>query len=106
MGFIIYVSDYIIPFLFLYIIGYGLAMKKNVYDDFVKGAKDGFKVVLDILPTLIGLMVAIGVLRASGALEALSSLIAPLTSKIMFPSELVPLVIIKMFSSSAATRYF
>ncbi len=103
MGFIIYVSDYIIPFLFLYIIGYGLAMKKNVYDDFVKGAKDGFKVVLDILPTLIGLMVAIGVLRASGALEALSSLIAPLTSKIMFPSELVPLVIIKMFSSSAAT---
>ena len=103
MGFIIYVSDYIIPFLFLYIIGYGLAMKKNVYDDFVKGAKDGFKVVLDILPTLIGLMVAIGVLRASGALEALSSLIAPLTSKIMFPSELVPLLIIKMFSSSAAT---
>ncbi|MBE5960393.1 MAG: spore maturation protein [Lachnospiraceae bacterium] len=103
MGFIIYISDYIIPFLFLYIIGYGLIMKKNVYDDFVSGAKDGFKVVLDILPTLIGLMVAIGVLRASGALEALSGLIAPLTSKIMFPSELVPLVIIKMFSSSAAT---
>lgn len=103
MNFIIYISDYIIPFLFLYIIGFGLLMKRNVYDDFIKGAKEAFKVVLDILPTLIGLMVAIGIMRASGALEALSGLVSPLTSKVNFPGELVPLVVIKMFSSSAAT---
>lgn len=103
MGFIVYISNYIIPFLFFAIIGMGLLMKKNVYDDFVKGAKEGLQVVADILPTLIGLMVAIGILRASGALEALSGSLDGVVQKLHFPSQAVPLVIIKMFSSSAAT---
>lgn len=103
MGFIVYLSNYIIPFLFFCIIGMGLLMKRNVYDDFIKGAKEGFKVVLDILPTLIGLMVAIGILRASGALEALSGLLKGAVEVLHFPAEIVPLVIVKMFSSSAAT---
>ena len=103
MRFLIYVSDYIIPFIFFYIIGMGLLMKKNVFDDFITGAKDGFKVVIDILPTLIGLMVAIGILRASGVLDNIADFLQPITDKLHFPSEAVPLVIIKMFSSSAAT---
>ena len=103
MQFIIYISDYMIPFLFLYIIGMGLLSKKDVYDDFIEGAKEGFKVVIDIMPTLIGLMVAVGVLRASGALDFLVDLINPIMKIIRFPGELVPLVLIKMFSSSAAT---
>ena len=103
MRFLIYISDYIIPFLFFYIIGFGLLMKTNIFDEFIQGAKDGFKVVLDILPTLIGLMVAIGILRASGTLTILSDLLRPLTELLHFPSQLVPVAIIKMFSSSAAT---
>jgi spore maturation protein B len=103
MKFLIYVSDYIIPFVFFYIIGYGLLTKSNIYDEFIKGAKDGFKVVLDIMPTLIGLMVAIGILRASGTLSIISDLIKPVTKVLHFPSELVPVAIVKMFSSSAAT---
>ena len=103
MKFLIYVSDYIIPFLFFYIIGYGMLTKSNIYDEFIKGAKDGFKVVLDIMPTLIGLMVAIGILRASGTLSIISDLIEPVTRVLHFPSELVPVAIVKMFSSSAAT---
>lgn len=103
MKFLIYVSDYIIPFIFFYIVGMGLLMKQNVFDDFVQGAKDGFKVVFDILPTLIGLMVAIGILRASGLLDNLAGFLQPVTDRLSFPSQLVPLVIIKMFSSSAAT---
>ena len=103
MRFLIYISDYIIPVLFFYIIGLGLISKVNIFDEFIIGAKDGFKVVFDILPTLIGLMVAIGVLRASGALNILSEILKPLTDYIHFPSQLVPVVIIKMFSSSAAT---
>lgn len=102
MKFITYLSDYIIPFLFFYIIGMGLLSKTSVYDEFIKGAKDGFKVVLDIMPTLIGLMVATGILRASGALNLLSDAIKPLTNLLHFPSELLPLVLVKMFSSSAA----
>ncbi len=103
MRFLIYISDYMIPFIIFYIVGMGLLMKQNVYDDFITGAKDGFKVVFDILPTLIGLMVAIGILRASGFLNGLAAMLNPLTKLLHFPSELVPLVIIKMFSSSAAT---
>ena len=103
MRFLIYLSDYIIPFLFFYIVGMGLLMKQQVFDDFISGAKEGFKIVLDIMPTLIGLMVAIGILRASGLLQIISNLLQPLTDKLHFPSEAVPLVIIKMFSASAAT---
>lgn len=103
MNFIIYVSDYIMPFIFFYVIGLGLLTKTPIFDEFIKGAKEGFKVVLDILPTLIGLMVAIGILRASGALDLLSNLLKPLTDMLHFPSELLPIVLVKMFSSSAAT---
>jgi spore maturation protein B len=78
-------------------------MKTNIFDEFIQGAKDGFKVVFDILPTLIGLMVAIGILRASGTLTIVSDFLRPLTDLLHFPSQLVPVAIIKMFSSSAAT---
>lgn len=103
MKFFIYISDYMIPFIFFYIISLGLVTKTNIFDEFIKGAKDGFKVVIDILPTLIGLMVAIGILRASGALNIVSNLLQPVTDLLHFPSQLVPVAIIKMFSSSAAT---
>jgi spore maturation protein B len=103
MKFIIYVSDYIMPFIFFYIIGLGLLTKTSIYDEFIKGAKNGFKVVLDILPTLIGLMVGVGILRASGALDLLSKVLEPITERVHFPSELLPIVLVKMFSSSAAT---
>lgn len=67
------------------------------------GAKDGLKTVVTILPTLIGLMVAVGVLRASGFLDLLSKLLGVILNPIGFPVQLVPLSIVKMFSSSAST---
>lgn len=103
VNFIVYLSDYIIPFLFFYIIGYSLLTKTSTYDEFIKGAEDGFKVVFDILPTLIGLMIAIGILRSSGALDLLSGTLKPITDFLHFPSELLPITLVKMFSSSAAT---
>ena len=103
MKLILFLSDAIIPVLIFLIVGYGLLNKQNIYDDFVEGAKDGFHTVIQIMPTLIGLMIGVGVLRASGFLDFLSFLIAPVTQLISFPSELVPVAIVKMFSSSAAT---
>lgn len=82
---------------------YGLMQNVNVYDEFIKGAKNGFLTVIKIMPTLIGLMVAVGILRASGFLEFLGKLLGQFTSYIGFPGELVPLAIVRMFSSSAAT---
>ena len=51
MKFLVFISDFIIPLMIFYIVGHGILMKKNVYDDFVKGAKDGFKTVIRIMPT-------------------------------------------------------
>lgn len=78
-------------------------MKVDVYDTFIKGAKNGFFTVIKIMPTLVGLMVAVGVLRASGFLDFLAEIIGSFSRYIGFPGELVPLTIVKMFSSSAAT---
>ena len=98
-----YISDFIVPAVILLVVAYGVSEKVKVYDEFVRGAKKGFYTVIKIMPTLIGLMVAVGILRASGFLEFLAGLIGKVTDYIGFPSQLVPLSIVKMFSSSAAT---
>ena len=97
------ISNIIIPVIIFYIVAYGIIARSNVYEDFIKGAGDGFRTVIQIMPTLIGLMVAVGVLRASGFLDFIGRLFAGITEKMGFSSELVPLILIKMFSSSAAT---
>ena len=100
---VLFVSEFMVPLVIFYIVGYGVLMKKNIYEDFVKGAKDGMMTVVQILPTLIGLMVAVGVLRASGFLDLLGKIFVPIAKMTGFPSELVPLTIVRLFSSSAAT---
>ena len=103
MQFFLYMSDFIVPFLILGIVIYGISMNVDVYDTFIKGARSGFLTVIKIMPTLIGLMVAVGILRASGFLEYISGLRGRVTQYVGFPGELVPLTVVKMFSSSAAT---
>lgn len=96
-------SDFCIPLLLFYVIGYGLLTKTDIYHEFTEGAKDGFHVTLGILPTLIGLMTGVGMLRASGFLEFLARLLEPVAKAFCFPAELIPLAVVKLFSSSAAT---
>ena len=103
MKILYFLSDFMIPLVILYVIAYGLLMRVNIFDAFIKGAEDGLRVVVGILPTLIGLLVAIGTLRASGTLEFIGMQIGKVTQYFFFPQELVPLVLVKMFSSSAAT---
>lgn len=103
MELLMYISDFIVPAVILLVVAYGVSEKVKVYDEFIRGAKKGFYTVIKIMPTLIGLMVAVGILRASGFLEFLAGLIGKVTDYIGFPSQLVPLSIVKMFSSSAAT---
>lgn len=103
MRVLIFLSQAIVPMILFLLILAGLNKKINLYEDFTKGAKDGFRTVVGILPTLIGLMVAVGVLRASGFLEFLSSIGTGLLEKTGFPTELLPITLVKLFSSSAAT---
>ncbi len=103
MNFLVHISDVIIPLIIFFVVGYGLVSGVKVYESFLRGAKNGLKIVVDILPTLIGLMMAVSVLRASGFFELLGKLLSPLTERAGLPAQLVPLWIVKLFSSSAAT---
>ena len=103
MKLLAYFSNLMMPVLVFYIVAYGFAAKKPVYDVFVRGVRDGLKTVVGIVPTLLGLMIGVGILRASGVLEYLGGLMGKFTAPIGFPGELVPLTLVKMFSSSAAT---
>lgn len=100
---IVILSSFIMPAVIMVILLYGVLKKNDNYNDFVNGAQDGMKTVVSIAPTLIGLMVGVGVLRASGFLDFLSHWIGKVTDMVGFPSQLVPLIIVRLFSSSAAT---
>ena len=82
---------------------YGLVKKINVFDAFVVGAKQGFETSISIIPYLIGMMVAIGMLRASGFFDLLSHALTPMLAAIGMPADLIPLALIRPFSGSAAT---
>ena len=98
-----FLSEFTIPLIIFYIVGYGLLQKKNVYESFISGAREGMEIVVRILPTLTGLMVGTGVLRASGLLDFLGDHLGMLLERVQVPGALVPLIILRMFSSSAAT---
>lgn len=103
MRVLLVLSDFIVPLVIFSIVTYGLLQNVNVYNEFIYGAKNGFQTVIQIMPTLIGLMVAVGILRASGFLDFIAALIGSFSGRLGFPGELVPLTVVKMFSSSAAT---
>lgn len=97
------ISGYFIPMIFMLIVCTGIYKKKNVYQDFIKGAENGITTVIGIMPTLIGLMVAVGVMRDSGLLQCVSDIALRLIGWTGIPGEIVPVAVVKMFSSSAAT---
>ncbi len=82
---------------------YGLSRDVNIFDTFTRGVEKGFTVVVKVLPTLIGLMAGVAILRTSGFLDFLADVLGRITGYIGFPGELVPLALVRMFSSSAAT---
>ncbi len=103
MQFLQFFSEAVIPITVFLIVAYGLLNRQNVFGDFLKGAKDGFYTVVDIFPTLVGLMCAVGILRASGFLDFFSRILKQVMGPLHFPTELIPVSVVKMFSSSAAT---
>ena len=103
MKFILYISEYLVPIIIFYIAGFAFLSKRPVFDDFIEGAKQGMKTVAEILPTLIGLMTAVGVLRASGFLDFLSGLLEKPASLFHIPAQIVPVILVRLVSSSAAT---
>ena len=91
-----------VPLTVFYIVGSGILAKRPVFDDFLDGAKEGMRTVADVLPTLIGLMAAVGVLRASGILEALSEFLKFPAALCHIPVPVIPIILVRIISSSAA----
>ncbi|MBV8376938.1 MAG: spore maturation protein [Verrucomicrobia bacterium] len=96
-------SPLAIPFLLTFFPLYAAGRKIPVYAEFIEGAKEGFAITVRIIPYLVGMLVAIAVFRDSGALNLLQSLMNPVLSWIRFPSDLLPMVLIRPLSGSGST---
>ncbi len=103
ISFLIWLSSALMPFAVFYIVGFGLLAKRPVFDDFLLGAKEGMKTTAKLLPTLAGLLVSIGVLRASGFLDFLGQVLRGPAEFLHIPAELVPVSLLRLVSNSAAT---
>ena len=102
MNFINYISNAAIPLTILIIILYGLIEKQSTFDIFLEGAKEGTQIVVNIFPTLLGLFLAINILRASGIIEAFTNLVLPLLKLLKIPAEILPLALLRPISGSAS----
>ncbi len=91
-----------IPLVLLVFLGWGLVKKVKVYEVFVEGAKDGFNTAIRIIPYLVAMLAAIGIFRASGALELLIAVLTPVTSLIGMPPETLPMALMRPLSGSGS----
>lgn len=96
------VSYVAIPFVLVLFLGWGLFKKVKVYEVFVEGAKDGFNVAIRIIPYLVAMLAAIGIFRASGAMEVLVAVLAPVTTLIGMPPETLPMALMRPLSGSGS----
>ena len=102
MKLINYISGTAIPLIILIIIIYGMIEKKKTFDIFLDGVKEGIQIVINIFPTLLGLFMAIGLLRSSGIIDLVVTLINPVIKILEIPSEIMPLAILRPISGSAS----
>jgi len=96
------IAPWIIPGLMVGFLGFGMARRVSVYESFVEGAKEGFQVAVRIIPYLVAILVAVGMLRASGALEAFVGAVGPWTAKLGLPAEALPMALLRPLSGSGA----
>lgn len=97
------ISVWAIPVVVALVALYAICKKVPVYTSFTNGAKDGFSTAVMIIPYLVAMLCAIGMLRASGAMDAFCNLIAPVTELIGCPAEVLPMAIMRSFSGGGAT---
>ncbi len=96
-------SQWLIPLFLAFIVLFGWARGVKVYESAIRGAKEGFQIFVLIVPFLVMILVAVGMFRASGALDAIQSLLAPVTSLIGFPVEALPMALLRPLSGGGAS---
>ena len=102
MEIINYISAIIIPLVIVLVIGYGIAEKKNVYGIFLRGAKNGIKIVIKLFPTLLAIFLAINMLRNSGVIDFIINILKPILLFFNIPIEIMPLALLRPVSGTAS----
>lgn len=102
MTIVSYLSEIIIPFVIVFVIGYGIVEKKNVYDIFIKGAKNGVKIVIKLFSTLLAIFLAINMLRNSGVIDFIINFVKPILNILNIPVEIMPLALLRPISGTAS----
>jgi spore maturation protein B len=105
MGVIRSLSDYAIPAIFIIILMVAVLKKVKAYDLFVEGAKEGIETIFKIMPSLVGLLVAVGVFKASGALDILIVILRPIIDILGMPTQVAPLALLRPISGSASFAF-
>jgi spore maturation protein B len=100
------ISLWTLPAVLLIILTVAMLKKVPIYETFIEGAKDGVKVTFNIIPYLVAIIVAISMLRASGAIDLIAQLCAGLLAKIHMPAQVLPLAFVRSLSGSAAIGVF
>lgn len=98
-----YISITAVPLVIFFIVSYGMSEKIKVFDTFLDGCKEGISTVIKIFPTLIALFLAVSMMQNSGIFSFLGTLLSPLLNFFKFPSELLPLILVRPISGSAST---
>ncbi len=104
--FIEFLSSWFIPFIVLFVIAFGLVKKVPVYETFIDGAKDGLKVSVNIVPYLVAIIVAVAMLRASGAIELAQIAFGKCLQAFNIPVDVLPVMIVRSLSGSAVLGIF
>jgi spore maturation protein SpmA len=99
------ISPWIVPGLMLLLLGFGFLRRVPVYEVFVEGAKDGFQVAVRIIPYLVAILVAVGMLRASGAMEMIIGPLGAITGAFGLPADVLPMALLRPLSGSGAFGY-
>ena len=95
-------DKYIVPIIILFIISFGLIKKGEVYAPFVDGASDGLKTLAEIIPGIVGILIAVEMLKSSGAIEMLANALSPMLKFIGMPPDVIPLALLRPFSGSGS----
>ncbi len=96
------ISTYAIPLIIVGFLVFGMSKKVKVYESFTEGAKEGFTTAVRIIPFLVAMLVAIGVFRASGAMDLLTKALSPITNLIGMPGEILPMAFMRPLSGGGA----
>ncbi|MGP4071979.1 spore maturation protein [Piscibacillus sp. B03] len=99
---ILQLSNYIIPLIILFVLLYGTYKRVPTYEKFVEGGKEGVSLAISLLPFLLGMIVSISIFRASGAMDAFVSFIAPVLTFFHIPPDIVPLALTRPISGTAS----